>query len=425
LRKTRDVRRDTLARVYRRPYYLKRHQSHPLLQEREQFLTYLLRLGIDAEQVRGVGAQIVRGIYALDLREIRDVTPSEIDDAIKKIFGERFTNNPKPSFKSYPSAFSLRSAVRRFLRFHHRLKLEISRLTANDIKLAAFVRHQENHQYRQSTIDGTKRYADGFLKWLTHTHKSLANVSVQDFSHYFAVKKSLGWSPATLHSAAQSIKPFIRYCETRRWCKWDLSSAIRVPRYSAYAASPQARDWRDVESLLASLTKNDHAGIRARAALNLCAQYALRSGELARLRIQDFDWKKNVLTICREKNGCKQRYPLTRKITQYIKAYLKVRPPCNTDQLFLTIKTPYRPVRQKSFYSITTHRLSRIGINHGKRGTHAIRHACAIRLLRAGRSIKEIGRFLGHQHPESPLIYAKFDINLLRPVAEFRLRDLL
>lgn len=425
MRKTRDVRRDTLARVYRRPYYLKRHQSHPLLQEREQFLTYLLRLGIDGEQVRGVGAQIVRGIYALDLREIRDVTPSEIDDAIKSIFGQRFTNDPKPSFKSYCSAYSLRSAVRRFLRFHHRLKLQKAKLTPNDIKLAAFVRYLWSQQYSESTIEGDRRYAQAFLDWLVEGHKSLARVKPRDISRYLSDKKLLGWSPATLHSAGQSLRPFFRYCEKRRWCKWGLGSAIRVHRHSAYAATPQARDWSEVQSLLASVTKNDHAAIRAKAALNLLCRYALRSGELASLHIQDFDFRKNVLTVCREKNNCKQRYPLTRTVARAVKAYIKVRPPCDTDRLFLTIKTPYRPVRQKSFHAITTHRFSKIGINHGRRGPHSIRHARAISLLRAGRSIKEIGDFLGHRCPDSPLIYAKFDVELLRPVANFKLGSLL
>jgi hypothetical protein len=48
-----------------------------------------------------------------------------------------------------------------------------------------------------------------------------------------------------------------------------------------------------------------------------------------------------------------------------------------------------------------------------------------MQLLRAGTSVKEIGDFLGQQHPESPLFYTKFDVELLREVADFKLEGLI
>ena len=44
-----------------------------------------------------------------------------------------------------------------------------------------------------------------------------------------------------------------------------------------------------------------------------------------------------------------------------------------------------------------------------------------MQLLRNGSTVKEIGDFLGQRHPESPLFYAKFDVELLRAVADFKL----
>jgi site-specific recombinase XerD len=62
-------------------------------------------------------------------------------------------------------------------------------------------------------------------------------------------------------------------------------------------------------------------------------------------------------------------------------------------------------------------RLSRV--ISGKKGCspHALRHACARRLVDAGLSLKEIGDHLGHRSPEATRIYAKVDLTALRLVA--------
>jgi len=47
-----------------------------------------------------------------------------------------------------------------------------------------------------------------------------------------------------------------------------------------------------------------------------------------------------------------------------------------------------------------------------------------MQLLREGMTVREIGEFLGQHHPESPLFYTKFDVELLREVADFKLEGL-
>ena len=57
-------------------------------------------------------------------------------------------------------------------------------------------------------------------------------------------------------------------------------------------------------------------------------------------------------------------------------------------------------------------------------GPHALRHACANRLLQKGSSLQEIADFLGHRNTKSVGIYAKCDMSALRKVAAFRLAGL-
>ena len=56
-------------------------------------------------------------------------------------------------------------------------------------------------------------------------------------------------------------------------------------------------------------------------------------------------------------------------------------------------------------------------------GGHALRHACATRLLAEGLSLKEIGDHLGHRSTSATSTYAKVNMGALREVGAFDLGD--
>jgi integrase/recombinase XerD len=64
-------------------------------------------------------------------------------------------------------------------------------------------------------------------------------------------------------------------------------------------------------------------------------------------------------------------------------------------------------------------RLRRLGVDLPHYGPHALRHACATRMLSQGRTLKEIGDQLGHRKLDTTRIYAKVDLAGLRLVANF------
>jgi integrase/recombinase XerD len=83
----------------------------------------------------------------------------------------------------------------------------------------------------------------------------------------------------------------------------------------------------------------------------------------------------------------------------------------------VTLNTPFRPLSAGALYNFVSRRLLPV-VGHGEcRGPHALRHACARRLVDAGLSLKEIGDHLGHGSPDSTRIYAKVDLTSLRLVA--------
>jgi len=63
-------------------------------------------------------------------------------------------------------------------------------------------------------------------------------------------------------------------------------------------------------------------------------------------------------------------------------------------------------------------RLAAVGVvPTGKHGSHALRHARAVSLLRGGVSLKVIGDVLGHRSAQSTAAYLKLATEDLRSVA--------
>ncbi|MCI0148908.1 tyrosine-type recombinase/integrase [Paraburkholderia sediminicola] len=82
----------------------------------------------------------------------------------------------------------------------------------------------------------------------------------------------------------------------------------------------------------------------------------------------------------------------------------------------------YLPLSNAALWDIVSQRLRSLNEPIRHYGPHALRHACASRLLASGFSIEEIGEFLGHHSLDSTRVYAKVDVAALRRVAELDLR---
>ena len=77
-----------------------------------------------------------------------------------------------------------------------------------------------------------------------------------------------------------------------------------------------------------------------------------------------------------------------------------------------------------AIYAIANDRFKVLGISTQHRGTHALRHACAARLVAQGLSFKEIGDHLGHRSTSATMTYAKVNMAALREVGDFDLGEL-
>jgi integrase len=277
-----------------------------------------------------------------------------------------------------------------------------------------------------ATIYGHCWYVNRFFDRLHVKNGSLHEITPHRID--MAFQKMLdpeGYSRETIRTCATALRSFFRFAEARGWCRKGLAASIQNPRVFSQASLPLGPSWDDVHRLLAMTEGDRPSNIRARPILMLFAIYGLRRGEVGRLRLEDFDWEHEVFRVVSSKTGRVRTYPLMRSVGDAILRYLQeVRPQSSHREVFLSLHAPFRPVCV-SLGEMVRYRLQSLQVPLPHYGPHALRHACASRLLAAGLSLKEIGDQLGHVDPDSTRIYAKVDLVGLRQVADLDLGGVL
>lgn len=248
----------------------------------------------------------------------------------------------------------------------------------------------------------------------------LRELRVREIDTYLA-HRAAGLRRKSIATTFGDLRVFVRYLHESGWTARDLSTSVTSPTLYAYEEIPSALPAEDVERVLAA-THQDHtpAGRRDNAILTLLATYGLRAGEITALRLDDLDWKNDVLHVRHTKTGTSSTLPLTRGAGAALLSYLENgRPRCAIREVFLCLNAPYRAFPHgTALYDVIKRRLDSAGVTPlGKKGPHAFRHACAVRLLRAAVPLKEIGDILGHRSTLSTGVYLKLATEDLRAVA--------
>mgnify|MGYP002633027780 CR=1 FL=1 len=311
-------------------------------------------------------------------------------------------------------------AAKQWLRFLGRL--QAPPVPAYQPFIDAFGLYLEDERGLSSlTISGECGHVRRFLQREWAAGRSLSDVSVRHLDEAIAQKGSQDrCCRASIQYYTASLRAFFRYAETKGWCAPGLAAAIMAPRVYRDELTPSGPSWEVVQQLVKSTDGRRAVDIRDRALLLLLVVYGLRSEEVLRLQLEDVDWTRDRITIIRPKSRTIQEFPLVTPVGDAILRYLTdVRRQRPSRHVFLTVRAPYGPLSRSAVWKAVSERLRPLRLSLRHYGPHALRHACATRLLQQGVSMKEIGDHLGHRHPDSTRVYAKVDLAGLREVAEF------
>lgn len=411
-------------KLFKRPSAIARQREAPLASERASFLAQRAEDGAAPDTLVRLARELVVVVQELDLTSSHFITLEAVRAA-----AERWARQQRRRHRARTLRWSrilFLQAATDWLRFLGRLWIPDPAPKPFALLVEDFIRYLEYERgLSTATLTNYQWHVERFLTDFSTPQRPFAEVRVEDVDAFLACQGA-HWCRVSIASSAKALRAFFRYAECQGWCRAGIALAIETPRLFRDETLPAGPAWEDLLQLIPAADSQCPRHIRDRAILLLFAVYGLRSGEVARLRLEDIDWRNARMMVSRTKQHRSQLYPLTHEVGSAIVRYLQaVRPRCRRREVFLTLRAPFRALSAGALYHVTRSRFDHLGIPTAHRGPHALRHACACHLLAEGLSLDAIGDHLGHRSLSSTRHYAKVDLAGLREVARFDLGGML
>jgi site-specific recombinase XerD len=222
----------------------------------------------------------------------------------------------------------------------------------------------------------------------------------------------------TTKSIITGLRSFLGFSFQTGRITTNLVAAVPTVPLSNLSDLPRFLQPDQVEKVLRCCDRRTKVGTRDYSILLLLARLGLRSGEVAKLTLDDIGWAAGELRI-HGKGARLDKLPLLQDIGEALADYLQnVRPRCSSRLVFIRSRAPYVGLLGASTVgSIVLRALDRAQIRSHHRGAHIFRHSLATRMLRQGASLAQIGQVLRHQNVQTTEVYAKVDLIVLRRLA--------
>lgn len=234
----------------------------------------------------------------------------------------------------------------------------------------------------------------------------------------FIVDYAPGMAPNTRRDLCGHLKALLKFCHRQGITGSDLSGAVGMSQVYRLADVPRSITWDEVRRTLDAVDRRTIRGRRDYAMLLFLVTYGLRAHEVAKLTLEDIDWKRERFQVPDRKAGHATAYPLAAAVAEALIDYLKRgRPETEDRHLFFRVVAPRSPATPATVSSSVAFYLQKAEIKVRKGGSHTLRHTCVQRLIDAEFPLKTIGDYVGHRSPESTRIYTKVAIEALREVA--------
>lgn len=247
-----------------------------------------------------------------------------------------------------------------------------------------------------------------------HRARSVRSVRVGDLRRFFR-HHVRGLSSPSAAIVATALRSFLRFLHLVG--EVDSSLVYAVPPIAGWRLARLPRDLceQTVKRLLRSCNRRTMAGLRDYAILMLLVRLGLRRCEVARLTLEDVDWRGGDLVI-RGKGRSIARLPLPADVGSALAAYAKRRGSSPSRALFLRARAPVGALGAPAVGAIVQNAARRAGVEGAS--AHRLRHTVATQMLRNGGTLAEIAEVLRHKSTVTTAIYAKVDRAALRELAQ-------
>ncbi|MGH9186712.1 MAG: tyrosine-type recombinase/integrase [Acidimicrobiales bacterium] len=220
----------------------------------------------------------------------------------------------------------------------------------------------------------------------------------------------------TLRCMVTALRSFLRFLHATGMTPSSLVAAVPALKTWPRTALPFAVPAGDARRMVAGCDTATARGRRDAAVVLVVLRLGLRSSEVARLGLDDIDWRRGEVTI-RGKGGRSDQLPLPVEVGEALAVYFRgSRPSSSSRSVFLTVTAPIRPLSPDGVGSLVYRACERAGV--ARVGPHALRRTLATETLRAGAPMSEVAQLLRHADQATSSIYAAVDAAAVAALAQ-------
>jgi len=348
--------------------------------------------------------------------EVKNLKADQVIDLVRK-------SDLPPSCKKEGADFMIRS----FIEFLVELKVAKSGSLPVIVETPRIRLRKDYEEYLRRQRGLTEKsilncwyLADRFLNFLFPGGKDdLLRITALDVVRFFQFQLS---HRKQFRDKTQTtfLRNFLLFLFNNGRTTTNLAPSVPRIAQSHIEALPRHLTPEQVETLIAAVRKDTPIGRRNYAMVLLLARLGLRPTEVIAIQIDDINWRTGEILI-RGKGRLHDRMPLPQDVGEILANYIRRDRKTTSRALFVAELAPRKPFRDAQILnSILEAAFIKTGLKPPTRyvGAHVLRHSLAVKLIRHGASLLEVGNVLRHRSRQTTMIYAKVDIENLRLVAQ-------
>ena len=271
--------------------------------------------------------------------------------------------------------------------------------------------------YAENTISSYER---DLLKFSSFLNKKGFNdfkeIDSDALNLFIMELRNAGTSGKSLKRYLSSIRVFFTFLMERDGLEINPALSIKTPKIERDL--PKTIDFDDLKKMM-TIKSSKYKELRSVLMIELLYSCALRVSELVGINLDDIDMNEGFVKVMGK--GGKARFsPMGQTTIEVLKCYVKQRPNCNTDALFINQKS--LRISTRTVQNIVKNRALEVGVSINVH-PHMLRHAAATHFLQSSHDLRTVQEFLGHKSIKSTQVYTHLDfLELSKVYDEFHPR---
>lgn len=287
-----------------------------------------------------------------------------------------------------------------------RRRRPVSGLSASDLAVISAFAESMREDLAPSSVDLVVGEARQFLSYLHRAGRSLGSVTVDDVRGFLVEARPRHTSG--MGNTVWALKRFFRFLNQQGLAELRVEAMLaRVGPRRTRALPCFTRE--ETGQIVAAIETESARGKRDYAMVRLALSTGLRCGDIASLRLDEIDWRRDEIRLVQHKTTAPLTLPLSAEAGNAIADWLlQGRPVCDSPEVFVRLYAPFVKLTGPTGAIIMRRWLAKAGVSHqahdGKT-FHALRRTTGTRLVESGAELALTAQVLGHAGVDSSRRY--------------------